>query len=302
MTAEIKPQAKLTPQSWRPWFYAFVKDGQKYRVSNPFLRHSAWAAGALVVAIQLYSLFQPSFKKSTDLMFAPPQVRADMDSVYLPPLMDARRDAELERKRIAGGARARPLPAVERIRPVNLSGIDGIPPGSEVVAELVSGGANGMIKAQIVESLKAQGDVLLQKGTVLIGKGSSQDDRLYIAFRRAISPDKSEMKIRALAYDVKDRIIGLKGKKISDYAFKLATSAGLIFLGGVADGMRDDYSSSPFVQRRPTMRDAALNGVTTSTADLSREMMDSMKNSQERVVVDHSSRLIVIFGDADVSE
>ena len=302
MNAEIKDSIKLTDASWRSRFYGLVQEGKKFRVSSAFLRHLAWGIGAVIVGIQLYASFQPGFKKSAELMFAPPQVRADLDPLYVPLTMDARREAEMDKRRQTSGARVRPLQIVERIKPVNLSGLDGIPAGSEVVAQLVSGGANGMIKAQLVDSLKALGEALLPKGTVLIGKGSSSDDRLYIAFRRAILPDKTEMKIRAIAYDEKDRIIGLKGKKVSDYAFKLATSAGLIFLGGMADGMRDDYSSSPLIQKRPTMRDAALNGVSTSTADLSREMMDSMKNAQERVVVEHSTRLIVIFGDSDASE
>ena len=302
MKGEVKDSETLTSDSWRPKFYGLIREGRKFRVSNAFVRHSVMIASLGVLVLQVYSALKPSFKRSADLVFAPPQVRADMDSIYVPDVMNAKRDLEIEKKRRSATVSSRPFPIIERIKPVNLSGIDGIPAGSEVKAQLVSGGANGMVKAQLAESLSVQGESVLPKGTVLLGKGSSSDDRLYIAFRRAILPDKTEMKIKALAYDAKDRVIGLKGKKVSDYAFKLAASAGLIFLGGVADGMRDDYSSSPFVQKRPTMRDAALNGVSTSTSDLSHQMLESMKNSQERVVVDHSSQLIVIFGDSDATE
>lgn len=302
MSGQINDATKLSSESWRPKFYGLIAEGRKLRVSNVALRHSAWVIGVLIVGIQLYSALKPSFKRSTEILFAPPQVRSDLDSVYVPPLMNAKRDAEMDRGRQSSRTKGRPVPIVERIRPVSLSNFQGIPAGTEGVAQLVSGGANGMVKAQLVENLNAGGDVLLPRGTVLIGKGSSSDDRLYIAFRRAIKPDGQESKITALAYDEKDRIVGLKGKKISDYAFRLAASAGLIFLGGVADGMRQDYSSSPLVQRRPTMRDAALNGVSTSTADMSHQMIDSMKNAQERVVVDHSTKLVVIFGDSDATE
>jgi hypothetical protein len=302
MNDENHGATKLTGESWRPKFYGLINEGRKYRVSSTFVRHSAWVIGLSVVAVQVYSALQPSFKKSTVVLFAPPQVRADLDVTYVPPLMDAKRDAAMARDLKSSKARGRPVPIVERIKPVSLNGFQGIPPGSETVAQLVSGGANGMVKAQLTDILRAAGDVLLPRGTILIGKGSSSDDRLYILFRKAITPDGQASKINAQAYDEKDRIVGLKGKKISDYAFRLAASAGLIFLGGVADGMRDDYSQSPFVQRRPTMRDAALNGVSTSTADMSHQMIDSMKNAQERVVVDHSTKLIVIFGDADATE
>lgn len=302
MSAEIKNKVEVTDASWRPKFYGLVKEGRKFRVSSAFLRHLAWVVAIGIAAVQVYSAFIPSFKKGTERLFAPPQVRADMQSVYVPGLMDAKRDAEIERKRKAEVASSKPVPIIEKIRPVSLSTTSGIPPGAEVLAQLASGGANGMVKARTLEVLMTDGELILPKGTVLLGKGSSSDDRLYISFRRAILPDRTEMKIKALAYDEKDRIIGLKGQKISDYAFKLAASSGLIFLGGVADGMREDYSSNPFAQRRPTMRDAALNGISTATSDLSHEMLDSMKNSQERVVVDHSTRLIVIFGDTDDSK
>ena len=228
MNNENRDATKLTPESWRPKFYGLIAEGRKYRISSSAVKHSAWVIGFLVVATQIYSALEPSFKKSTVVLFAPPQLRSDVEATYVPQIMDAKRDATIDRDRQASRARGRPLPIVERIKPVNLSGLQGIPSGSEAVAQLISGGANGMVKAQLVEILKSSGDILFPRGTVLIGKGSSSDDRLYIAFRKAIKPDGQESKIKAQAYDEKDRIVGLKGKKISDYAFRLAASAGLI--------------------------------------------------------------------------
>lgn len=302
MNAEIKEAGKLSNESWRAKFYGLVREGNKYRVSNSAVRHSAWILGVGILILQVYSAFRPSFKRTNDLMFAPPQVRSDISSIYVPGPLSAKREAEREKRRGLNAQNSRAIPIIERIRPVRLSENMGIPPGSEVMGQLASAGANGMVKVQTLEAVRFDGEALLPKGSVLLGRGTSSDDRLYITFRRAILPDKSELKVKAFAYDVKDRVIGLKGNKISDYAFRLAASAGLIFLGGVADGMRDDYSSSPFARRRPTVRDAALNGVSTTTADLSRQTLESMKNSQERVVVDYSSRLIVIFGDIDDDE
>jgi hypothetical protein len=299
MTGQLRDPTKITNESWRAKAYGLVEEGRKFRVSNAGIRHAAWMICVAISAIQLYSAFKPSFQKSTESLFAPPSVRTDTPPTYVPPIMDARRDAEMSKEQEALRARSRPLPIIERIKPINLAGFHGIPAGSEVGAQLISGGANGMVKAQLVENLKGGGEELLPKGTVLIGKGSSSDDRLYIAFKRAVRPDGESVKIAAQAYDSKDRIVGLKGKKISDYAFRLATSAGLIFLGGVADGMRGDSSQNPFYQKRPTMREAALNGVSTATADMSRQQIEAMNNSQERVVVEHSTKLIVIFGDSD---
>jgi len=302
MNGEIKTDLKLTDESWRGKMYGLVQDGRKFKVSHRALKATAWITAAAITVFQLFIAFQPSFRKSTVVMFAPPLMRSEVESIYVPSPMNSEKEAEKERQRQTVNARGRLVPIIDRIKPVNLSGLEGIPTGSEVIAQLVSGGANGMVKAKLVDALIASGEVLLPRGTVLMGKGSSSEDRLYIKFGKAITPDRHEMKISALAYDEKDRIVGLKGQKISNTAFKLAASAGLIFLGGVADGMREDYSSNPYGQRRPTMRDAALNGVSTSASDLSRETMESMKNSQARVIVDHSTRLIIIFGDSDATD
>ena len=302
MSGEVKDESRLTSQSWRSQFYGLSVEGRKLRVTNRAVKASAWIFGITVAAVQLYSAFRPSFKRSTEVLFAPIQIRADLDSIYVPAPMDSKREAENEQLRRSKSFKPMRAQRVEPIKLISLSGTDGIPAGSEVIAQLGSGGANGMIKAMLIEPLRSQGEILLPRGTILLGKGSSNDDRLYVTFRRAISPDRTPIKINAIAYDEKDRIIGLKGKKVSDYAFKLAASAGLIFLGGVADGMREDGSANPFAARRPTMRDAALNGVTTSTSNVSRDVLDSMKNSGERVIVQRAARLVVIFGEVDATD
>jgi hypothetical protein len=47
------------------------------------------------------------------------------------------------------------------------------------------------------------------------------------------------------------------------------------------------------------MRDSALNGVSTATSDMSHEVIQGMKNQQERVEVAHSTHLLIIFGDTN---
>ncbi len=291
----------LTAESWRPKMYGLFREGRKLRVSNGLIRALIIGTGVTIFGFQVFSLFKPSIKRTTEIMFSPPQVRSDIEQVYVPPIMNEKREAEFEKvrqRKFRGQIKREPV-IIDRIKPIQLGRVAGIPSGSEVLAELKSGGTNGMIKVVLVENLAVAGDILLPAKSVLLGQGSSSEKRLYVAFHKAIMPDKSETKISALGYDEKDRMLGLKGKKISDHAFRLATSAGLIFLGGMADGMRADYSPSPFEQRRTTTRDAALNGVSTATSDMSRQMIDGMKSQQERVEVAHSTRLIIIFGDSD---
>ena len=204
MSGEVKDESRLTSQSWRSQFYGLSVEGRKLRVTNRAVKVAAWIFGITVAAVQLYSAFRPSFKRSTEVMFAPPQVRADLDTIYVPAPMNAKSEFEGEQLRRSKSLKPVRVEKVEPIKLISLSGSDGIPAGSEVIAQLGSGGANGMIKAMLVEPLKSQGETLLPRGTILIGKGSSNDDRLYVTFRRAISPDRSSIKINALAYDEKD--------------------------------------------------------------------------------------------------
>jgi hypothetical protein len=72
MNGEIKKGMKLTDQSWRGKVYGFVQDGQKFKVSHRALKAAAWIAAAAIAGVQLFIAFQPSFRKSTVVMFAPP--------------------------------------------------------------------------------------------------------------------------------------------------------------------------------------------------------------------------------------
>ena len=232
--------------------------------------------------------------------FRAPSMHSNASDVTVPAVTDAVKEMARERAEARASAQALRGPVrIDPIRPVRLSQNQEIPSGAEVMAYLASGASNGLVKAVLSENLKYDGDLFLKKGTILIGKGSSSEERLYIQFSKAVSPDKTTTKIKAFAFDKGDRIIGLKGKKVSDYAFKLAASAGLIFLGGVADGLREDYSSNPFEKRRPTVRDAALNGVSTATLETGKDMMSDLKSREARMEVASQTPILVIFGDVE---
>jgi GTPase involved in cell partitioning and DNA repair len=76
-----------------------------------------------------------------------------------------------------------------------------------------------MVKATLSEPLIVDGEIVADKGSVLYGRGNSSEERLYVSFSKLIKKDKTEMKIKAQAFDSKDRILGLKGSKVGDYAF-----------------------------------------------------------------------------------
>lgn len=294
-----EPEISESHRSWRAKSWLMITEGRKAKVSNRLLQITIWIIGLLVLILQGSSVFKPSIKKSAEMIFVPSDLRPPSTSVYVPKVMDRNKDLqdEKEKAREIVASRLRGAPAIERIQAINLNIHQGVPAGSEVLVTLVSGGTNGMVKASLTEPLRVDGDVILPARTVLMGSGTSTEDRLFMEFSKAILPDKSAMRIKALAYDQGDRIIGVKGKKISDYAFKLATSSGLIFLGGMADGMREEVNLGMGERRKPSVRDAALSGVATATSEVGKDMLEKMKSSDNRVEVAHSTSVLVIFDD-----
>ena len=66
--------------------------------------------------------------------------------------------------------------------------------------------------------------------------------------------------------------------------------------------MRDEVNLGVSERRRPSMRDAALGGVTTATSELGKDMLEKMKSSDNRVEVAHSTSVLVIFDDAPTKD
>ncbi len=298
---EDDSSSELTNASWRGKFYGMIREGHKSRVSPLFLRLSFGAFALIAGVLQVISGFKPELQQKMHNTFGVPASSSSDQKLNFPLYDPTKRD----RFANDGGSDKKYKPAViQGIQRIKLSQIKGIPTGSEVSAILTSGATNGTVTAKLTNDLMADGEVLFPTGTLLFGRGSSNDERLFIKFRRAILTDKTEVKVKAQAFDSKDRMVGLKGKKISDMAFKIAASSGLIFLGAVADGMKQSNDVNIFgqVAQKPSLHDAALNGVATASAEQGRALMNSMKNSESRVEVKVETPIVVVFGDDQETE
>ncbi len=185
---------------------------------------------------------------------------------------------------------------LQKMSVVSFSSADKIPAGTEANAQLSSGGSNGIVKAVLSENIMGESDMIAPKGSILLGSGQSSDERLYITFNKLIRPDKTQIKVKAQAFDAADRILGLKGEKSGDYAFKIAASSGLFFLSGMAEGMQSQ--SNIFAPQKPSMRDAALQGVAQATVEHGKKFIDSM-NNKTVIEVKHSTPIVVIFDDGE---
>jgi len=263
-------------------------------VSQPaVLKGAIWIVLLMSVGIMLPELLSERKRQEIAEAINPPQRASNDQDFQFPPLHSS--DGR-ERKR-SDDERRLNAPPVQRIKSIDLRTLNEPPPGSEVSGVLVSGGANGNVKVRLTENLVLNGDIYAARNSVLIGVGSSSDQRLFIRFSRLVSPEGKSRKIMAEAYDIKDRIRGLNGKKVSDQVFKIAASSALIFMGGVADALQENSSGSLGYQRK-SMRDAALSGVAQATTEHGRRYLDSLDHDN-RIEVQKETELIVIFGNGD---
>lgn len=189
-------------------------------------------------------------------------------------------------------------PKVERsllgkIRVLSLRSISELPIGSEMKAVLASGGTDGIVKARLTQSLIVDGEPILPEKAILFGRGKSGDERLFIEFSKVILPTGESYSIRAQAFDVSDKIQGLKGAIVGTRTKKMAGAIAFGLIGGMADGSRDT-SGSFFTAKKPSARDAALAGASKAALDQSQAYIDEMKKSPNIIEVKSGSEILVI--------
>lgn len=170
-----------------------------------------------------------------------------------------------------------------------------IPPGSMVKAELVSGASDGTVKAKLLTDLTINGESLVESGSTLLGKGKSGRNRLHITFNQLISPDGSFRQTSAVAADLKDQIVGLKASRLGYYGTRLLAATGLNFVAGVSEGLQEQEAIGEQVVKKPSMKNALLNGAGHAAIELSRETMNDMKNSPATFEFPPGTEIFVIF-------
>ncbi len=188
-----------------------------------------------------------------------------------------------------------------KIRVVSLRGISEMPIGSEMRARLESGATDGIVKARLTRSLVVDGEPILPENTILFGKGKSGDERLFVEFTKVIFPSGDSYSIRAQAFDVSDKIQGLKGAIVGRRTKKMAGALTFGFLGGMAGGLQNT-SGSYFIDKKPSTRDAALAGASKAALDQSQVFIEEMKNSPNIIEVKVGSEIVVITDEPKTKE
>ncbi len=189
------------------------------------------------------------------------------------------------------GARAMKLSAPQLIVRQNAKNI---PPGLFAKATLISGASNGLVRAELSENLEFNGEVFIEAGTILVGHGQSNEERLIINFDKIVLKDGAVESVSAQACDMSDKIVGLKGSKLGSHALKVAGGVGLGFVGGLSEGLQDSHSENGAVVHDPSLRNAMLNGAATAALEESRDMITSMKDKVPVIEVKVGTPICVI--------
>lgn len=300
MSEEIKVKiVGNTPEkAWGPFGRFFNVDGMKKTISQKGLNFCL----ALLLIFLTVSTVITSCKEETlakfDLLLKMPDVQSSETNLSAPPIYDKRSESDFNKRKGSGTAKAIPI---EKIKILSLSKIDFVPTGYEVLCKLVSGATNGPVKAKLLENLSVDGEVIFEKGSVLYGIGKSTEERLFVTFKKIITSEGKEIKIKAQAFDQSDKIIGLKGSKISNRAWKVAGAAGLSFIAGYAEGLKNPDIPVLGNSKAPSPREAGLSGVANAAMEQSKEIMESMKNAPVIIEVPEKTKITVIF-EGDITD
>lgn len=170
-----------------------------------------------------------------------------------------------------------------------------IPPGSMIKAKLISGASNGSVKAKSVESLTVNGEVIIPAGSVFWGAGNSNEHRLYVSFKKLVLKSGSVKAINAQAADGSDKVAGLKGSKLGNYGFRLAGSIGLNMLGGLSEGLREKEIKGGVSVDKTDLSNALLSGAAHASIELSRELMNGLKNKKPMILKKSGAYIYIIF-------
>ncbi len=282
-------QDNLSKHQWGRNFF-WTQDGKKFSLNTKRCTLTLAALCSIVAGLNFVTGSEEVARPSGTGLSAPMAISAP-PTIQIAPISP--KDMEsVGRKKTASVSIKYTAPQVVA-RPLDLKKI---PPGSMVKAVLVSGASNGLVRAEMSESLSVDGERLIPEGSVLMGNGSSTDDRLLVSFSQVVFRDGSFGAINAQACDASDKIVGLKGSKIGNKAVNIAGAIGLGFVGGLSQGFQDTQAIQGAVIASPSMKNALLNGTTTAALQQSQNLMSDLQNQVPIIEVPPATPICVIFG------
>lgn len=271
---------------WAVGRYLYRQDGKKLTVQG---RRVLFVVAGIFIGTSIMSLLRPlPMDVRSPIVFN--SVVTSVSTIEIPPAADR---SEVERRyRQGSGVIVRHYSGLQV---VNRPRLGQIPPGTTVSAKLITGASNGLVKAALVESLIVNGDGIADAGTILIGNGSSTEERLNVDFSKLVFRDGTVQNIKALACDKEDQTIGIRGSKVGKYASMLAAGIGLNFAGGLAEGLQKSQVQNGVAVKKNDLKNAALNGAGKASIEQSKEIMEKWKEQKTVIQVKEGTEICIIF-------
>jgi hypothetical protein len=249
-----------------------------------------------VVVIALVVSGPPEDDKSSEAqtVSTPTEIPLSSDTagIALPMFVPGSEEADTKPSTRKGGAKAVKMTGPKLLRrPHDLA----FAPGTIAKAVLVTGASNDTVKAALTDPVTVNGEELVEAGAVLLGTGQSSEDRLFIRFDKLLFDDGSMQTIDAEAVDSSDKTPGLKGSRVGAYATKIAGSIGLNFISGMADGLQETDTNGFVAVKKPTVKNALLNGASRAAVEESTDLMSSLKSNRPVIAVPEGTHVYVMF-------
>lgn len=275
-------------------------DGRK---STLVPKHVIIVSAVSFGAAALILLFQgtPEQKRNrTSTISAPSSMRIDSSQVNIPEAISSHASTKLsvvgskQRNNKSDLVQSKTKSSFSGPQLIKRPQMNQIPTGSIIKARLLGGASDGPVRAETIESLHIAGEQLIPQGTVFLGQGQSNENRLSIRFTQMIFKDGAIETIDAIACDEADQTPGLKSSFLGSKALKLAAGVGLNFVGGMADAFQNSNDSS-VNSRSLKLRKATINGAGTVALDQSREILSDTQNKTPSMEIPSDAHFYILF-------
>lgn len=277
-----KPAKVIGLEKKKGWF-VLVWDGIKFRLST----RRASLAIAILVAFILGFGCVTSLNRSTSVIIS---------EITTPSLYDIPAASDLRSNALTPNKQSRKVPKKTTFSGPQIVAreIIAIPPGTLVKAKLITGASDGPVRAELLEDIVVRGERLVTSGCLLMGSGTSTDERLFIRFDRLIKKDASVLPFQAQALDATDRIVGLKGNRLHSELTKLGAGIGLNFVGGLSQGLQETENKGGVAVKSSSLKNALLNGAAIAALDQSRDLITSAREKAPRIEVEPGKRIWIM--------
>ncbi len=279
----------------KPWAlggYFYFREGDKYRINQKSLNIVLFLIFLVSLVIAIFSDAGAPAPSHKSRAFDSPDINASAGK------------AEAFYKKVTIEVSKKPKPQQKTVTALNpaiysrLEKIDGraelgIPPGTQVMAKLITGASNGPVRAVLTQAIKVQGSKLVDGGNILLGHGQSTKERLLVTFSQLVFKDGQFKRIKAVACDQSDKMPGLLGSNVRGVALKWAGAAGLGVLGGAALGLQEHQQQG--AEKKPSTRDAMLSGVAVASLDQAKNISRDIENTEPLIEVPEQTEFYVLF-------